>query len=77
LPGLLQITFPRSTSTLKNYQAHSLKIVNLQLQLTMAESSGVTEASLKTKLIELLQATYVEIEDMSGILAAPPLCAAV
>lgn len=32
----------------------------------MAEDSGVTEAGLKTKLAELLQATHVEIEDMSG-----------
>lgn len=32
----------------------------------MADPSGVTEASLKSKLIELLQATHVEIEDMSG-----------
>jgi hypothetical protein len=32
----------------------------------MAEASGVTEASLKTKITELLQATHVEIEDMSG-----------
>jgi len=32
----------------------------------MAEESGITEAGLKTKLVDLLQATYVEIEDMSG-----------
>ncbi|KAG0647119.1 putative bolA [Hyphodiscus hymeniophilus] len=32
----------------------------------MAEASGVTEASLKAKIIEQLHATYVEIEDMSG-----------
>jgi len=32
----------------------------------MAEESGVTEAGLKTKIIEQLQATHVEIEDMSG-----------
>jgi len=34
----------------------------------MAEDSGVTEAGLKSKLGELLQATHVEIEDMSGTL---------
>jgi hypothetical protein len=33
----------------------------------MAEASGVTEELLKTKLADLLQATYVEIEDMSGM----------
>lgn len=32
----------------------------------MAEASGVTEVSLKTKITELLHATHVEIEDMSG-----------
>ncbi|KAH8590880.1 bola protein [Bisporella sp. PMI_857] len=32
----------------------------------MAEDSGITEAGLKSKLTELLQATHVEIEDMSG-----------
>lgn len=41
----------------------------------MAEQSGVTEASLKTKLIEQLQATHVDIEDISGtsILTCPTL----
>lgn len=39
----------------------------------MAEASGVTEASLKTKITDLLQATYVEIEDMSGTGFAPLL----
>lgn len=39
----------------------------------MAEESGVTEASLKTKLTELLQATHVAIEDMSGISTPPPI----
>jgi hypothetical protein len=38
----------------------------------MAEESRVTEAGLKTKIIEQLQATYVEIEDISGI--STPLC---
>jgi hypothetical protein len=37
------------------------------LHVTMAEESGVTEAGLKAKIIEQLQATHVEIEDMSGI----------
>jgi len=32
----------------------------------MAEASGVTEGDLKAKIIDLLQATHVEIEDMSG-----------
>ena len=36
------------------------------LTAAMAEGPGVTEASLKTKITELLQATHVEIEDMSG-----------
>jgi hypothetical protein len=33
----------------------------------MAEESGVTENVLKTKITQQLQATHVEIEDMSGI----------
>jgi hypothetical protein len=37
----------------------------------MAEASGVTEAGLKATLVEKLQATYVEIEDMSG--TSPPI----
>ncbi|PSS09051.1 hypothetical protein M430DRAFT_127892, partial [Amorphotheca resinae ATCC 22711] len=32
----------------------------------MADASGITEASLRSKLLEALQATYVEIEDMSA-----------
>jgi len=32
----------------------------------MADSSPVTEASLKSKLTDTLQATHVSIEDMSG-----------
>lgn len=36
-------------------------------QIVMAEESGVTEAGLKAKITEQLQATHVEIEDMSGI----------
>jgi hypothetical protein len=42
----------------------------------MAEESGVTEDGLKAKITEQLQATHVEIEDMSGIFLphhAPPL----
>lgn len=38
----------------------------------MAEESGVTEVGLRAKITEQLQATHVEIEDMSGISA--PLC---
>ena len=38
----------------------------------MAEASGVTEAGLKTKIVEALQATYVEIEDMSGMVFRVP-----
>jgi hypothetical protein len=37
------------------------------LHITMAEESGVTEAGLKAKIVEQLQATHVDIEDMSGI----------
>jgi hypothetical protein len=33
----------------------------------MAEDSGVTADGLKLKITEQLQATYVEIEDMSGL----------
>lgn len=32
----------------------------------MAETAGVSEADLKAKIIEQLQAVHVEIEDMSG-----------
>ncbi|KAH8779305.1 bola protein [Hyaloscypha finlandica] len=32
----------------------------------MAEESGVTEVGLRAKITEQLQATHVEIEDMSG-----------
>jgi stress-induced morphogen len=38
----------------------------------MAESSSVTEASLKATLVEKLEATHVEIEDMSGMPPIPP-----
>ncbi|KUJ14822.1 bola-like protein, partial [Mollisia scopiformis] len=34
--------------------------------ITAMAESGVTEESLKTKIREQLQATHVEIEDMSG-----------
>lgn len=39
----------------------------------MAEEAGVSEADLRKKLIELLQATYVDIEDMSGALLCPTI----
>ncbi|TVY58718.1 putative bolA-like protein C8C9.11 [Lachnellula cervina] len=32
----------------------------------MAETPGVSEADLKAKILDQLQAIYVEIEDMSG-----------
>ncbi|TAQ89892.1 hypothetical protein B7494_g1754 [Chlorociboria aeruginascens] len=32
----------------------------------MAEADSVTEEGLKTKLVDVLHATHVEIEDMSG-----------
>lgn len=39
----------------------------------MAAESGVTVDGLKAKITDLLQATYVDIEDMSGMRpAAPP-----
>lgn len=38
----------------------------------MAEESGVTEEGLKATLVEKLQATHVEIEDMSGSSCATP-----
>lgn len=34
--------------------------------ITMAETPGVSEADLKAKILDQLQAIYVEIEDMSG-----------
>jgi stress-induced morphogen len=37
----------------------------------MAEVLSVTEADLKRKLFDLLQATHVEIEDMSGTAPLP------
>jgi hypothetical protein len=33
----------------------------------MAEGSGITEVALKEKITAQLQATHVEIEDMSGM----------
>jgi hypothetical protein len=61
------------------YLAHATNLASyLKLQafagrpyIAMAEASGVTEADLKAKIIEQLQATHVEIEDMSGI-STPP-----
>jgi stress-induced morphogen len=38
----------------------------------MAAESGVTVDGLKAKITELLQATYVDIEDMSGTYTAAP-----
>jgi hypothetical protein len=38
----------------------------------MAAESSVTEDGLKTKIKNLLQATYVDIEDMSGIFTVCP-----
>jgi hypothetical protein len=32
----------------------------------MAEAPGITEDGLKKKITDLLQASYVDIEDMSG-----------
>jgi hypothetical protein len=43
-------------------------ISTAEYSLGMAEESGVTEAGLKAKIIERLQATHVDIEDMSGTL---------
>lgn len=51
-------------------RSHSLCVLNT----AMAES-GVTEESLKTKIREQLQATHVEIEDMSGDCPTTPPCA--
>jgi hypothetical protein len=39
----------------------------------MAEESGITEDGLKMKIVNLLQATYVDIEDMSGLYVSTPL----
>jgi hypothetical protein len=38
----------------------------------MSAESGVTDAGLKSKIIEKLQAIHVEIEDMSGSFAHHP-----
>ena len=35
----------------------------------MADTSGITPDSLKSKLVEQLQAQYVEIEDLSGMVS--------
>jgi len=37
----------------------------------MAETAGVSEADLKTKIIAQLQAVHVDIEDMSGSFILP------
>ena len=39
--------------------------------VAMAEASGITESSIKAKVMELLQPTYVEVEDMSGTFTPP------
>jgi hypothetical protein len=36
------------------------------INAAMADTSGITPESLKSKLIEQLQAQHVEIEDLSG-----------
>ncbi|KAJ5898845.1 hypothetical protein N7495_003589 [Penicillium taxi] len=45
-----------------SFSARSFAAVNS----AMADTSGVTADSLKSKLIEQLQAQHVEIEDLSG-----------
>jgi len=38
----------------------------------MAEPSGITMESLKAKIMQALQATHVEVEDMSGTTTTTP-----
>ena len=38
-----------------------------------AQASGVTEDSIKQKLVEKLEATHVEVKDVSGIYSLAPL----
>jgi stress-induced morphogen len=45
-----------------------------QLLAAMAEAPGVTGADLKAKILRDLQATHVEIEDMSGTFPTPLAC---
>jgi hypothetical protein len=58
----------RATHKLQETSIHACAATRKQaLNLAiMAEESGVTEEGLKATLIEKLQATHVEIEDMSG-----------
>ena len=70
---------PQSTSPLLS-QIHRHRFystVHTTETTTMADASetGVTADSLRSKLIEQLQAQYVEIEDLSGMSdLPPPLC---
>lgn len=43
----------------------------------MADEAVVTEAGLQKKLTALLEATHVEIEDMSGMYPATPPCGSI
>src|SRR5271166_5817551 len=66
---------PRKPSTPKVLHRQALARKSRYFALPMAEESGVTEAGLKATLTEKLQATHVEIEDMSGtsfLPCAPP-----
>jgi aspartokinase-like uncharacterized kinase len=56
------LSIPRNLAS--NWKAQALAS---RPYIVMAEAPGVTEADLKAKIIEQLQATHVEIEDMSGI----------
>lgn len=66
---------PQSTSSLLS-QIHRHRFystVHTTETTTMADASetGVTADSLRSKLIEQLQAQYVEIEDLSGMVSLP------
>jgi hypothetical protein len=52
---------------------HPIHFLYAYLQIAMAEESGITEDGLKMKIVNLLQATYVDIEDMSGLYVSTPL----
>ena len=65
------VMFARETGTLISHQRSGEcndRLSGYKLRFIMAEESGVTENVLKTKITQQLQATHVEIEDMSGIL---------
>jgi hypothetical protein len=69
-----QIHFPRLRFLINFTQATWAQFLYRDYLLRkMVEESGVTEASLKAKLVDLLQATHVEIEDMSGTTTPLPL----